>query len=214
MYFRAQSVVFSRVTRARTMGEGNGNRADAMSGRVAGQFRAWSCVLRALMRCARPLVPLIVLASAAAASGKDPDLHQFRDWTLHRSGETCRMVSSVISKRSGALLLEASFQHDSRDRSEGGLVAAIRVPLGVHLPAGIAVRHAGDGPTAIGLEWITCDAFMCTAAGRFSAEAVSRLRRARSVHVGFRPMQNARPVNIELSLMGFTDASRAMAGCR
>lgn len=165
----------------------------------------------AVPRLPLALATAILLPWLAPASAEEAAMHQFQDWHLHSIGETCRMVSSVISRRSGAVLLDASFQRDTSGGGDGALLVALRVPVGVYLPAGIALRHPGDGQTAIGLEWISCDATMCTAVGRLSADAVARLRRARSVFVGFRPTPEARPVNIELSLMGFTAASRALA---
>lgn len=167
----------------------------------------------AVPRLPLALATAILLPWLAPASAQEVNPRQFRDWSLHSIGESCRMVSSVISRRSGAVLLEASFQRDTSGRDEGALLVALQVPVGAFLPAGIALRHPDDGQTAIGLEWISCDATMCTAVGRLSDNAIARLRRARSVFVGFRPTPVARPVNIELSLMGFTAASRALADC-
>ncbi|GGD36182.1 invasion associated locus B family protein [Sinisalibacter lacisalsi] len=168
---------------------------------------------RVTPRLAYALALTALLPWAAPALATQDVLRQFQDWSLHATGGGCRMVSTVVSRTSGAVLLEASFQRDTPVRDAGALLVALQVPLGVHLPAGIALRHPDDGKTAIGLEWISCGAKMCTAVGRLSGEAVARLRRARSVFVGFQPMAGARPVNIELSLMGFTAASRAMADC-
>ena len=135
---------------------------------------------------------------------------QFRDWQLIRLPDGCRIASVLVSPASGALLLEALLM--PADQPESMLIA-LRVPVGAFLPAGISYRHVDQGRQAIGLEWLSCDTAMCTAAGQLSAQALARLQRDRSVFVGFRPTQDARPVNLEVSLMGFTAAYRALASC-
>ena len=138
-------------------------------------------------------------------------LLQYRDWQLVRGPETCRIVSVLASQASGAILLEATLLPAPPDPD--ALRIALRVPVGADLASGIALRHAGAGREAIGLDWLSCDREMCTAGGELSAQALGRLRRGTSVFVGFRPMPGARPVNLELSLMGFTAAYRALASC-
>lgn len=135
----------------------------------------------------------------------------FRDWQLVRGSETCQIVSAVVSQASGARLLEATLFPVTAE--PGALRIALRVPIGVDLASGIGLRHVDAGREAIGLDWLSCDREMCTAGGLLSTQAVGRLRRDTSVFVGFRPMKDARPVNLELSLMGFTAASRALAEC-
>lgn len=169
-----------------------------------------SAALRVLLALA---FAVFVPWKAAVSMTQEAELRQFQDWRLHATDGACRMASTVVSRRSGAVVLEASFQRDTPGRDDGALLIALQVPVGVHLPAGIALRHPDDGQTAIGLEWISCDATLCTAVGRLSASAIGRLRRARSVFVGFQPTSDARPVNIELSLMGFTAASRSLSDC-
>lgn len=153
-----------------------------------------------------------VLTGACLASVAQPDITaRFRDWQLVRLADGCRIVSALVSPASGALLLEATLMPAEQPDA---LMIALRVPVGVHLPSGISYRHVDQGRQAIGLEWLSCDALMCTAAGQLSPQAIARLMRDRAVFVGFRPTQDARPVNLELSLMGFTAARRALDACK
>lgn len=152
-----------------------------------------------------------VLTGAFLATSAQAELAgQFRDWQLLRLPDGCRIVSALVSPASGALLLEAMLMQAEQPDA---LMIALRVPVGVHLPSGISYRHVDQGRQAIGLEWLSCDARMCTAAGQLSPQAIARLQRDRSVFVGFRPTQAARAVNLELSLMGFTAARRALDAC-
>lgn len=139
------------------------------------------------------------------------DIRQFRDWQLVQTGSGCRIVSLVTSQATGSVLVEMSILPGPD--TELPYLVAIRVPIGASLASGIALRHDAADRLAIGLEWLSCDHEMCTAGGHLSAQAIGNLRRDRSVFVGFRPMQDARPVNIELSLMGFTAASDALNAC-
>lgn len=155
---------------------------------------------------------LFVLAfGVSIARAQADEIRQFRDWQLVTSGPECRLVSLVTSKATGSILMEVSIL-PGPERSMPYLIA-IRVPIGASLASGIALRHASQDRTAIGLDWLSCDQEMCTAGGRLSTQAIANLRRDRSVFVGFRPMPGARPVNIELSLMGFTAATDALNRC-
>lgn len=149
----------------------------------------------------------------AVASPDASGSQQFRDWTLIRSGSVCTIHTAVTSTRTGALLVDLSFQPTDEADDADALLVAVRVPVGAHLPAGIGLRQPDDGPRAIGLDWAQCDRSMCTAVGRVSGAVTERLRRGRSVFVGFQPTAASRPVNIEVSLMGFTRASAALRDC-
>lgn len=167
----------------------------------------------------RLVAGLVVLAwlafpgPRAMASQDGSASQQFRDWTLIRTGPVCMIHTAVVSNRTGALLVDLSFQPARDAEDADALLVAVRVPVGVHLPAGIGLRQPGDGPRAIGLDWAQCDRSMCTAVGRVSGAVTERLRRGRSVYVGFQPTSDSRPVNIEVSLMGFTRASGALRDC-
>ena len=154
---------------------------------------------------------LAVFFTLLAADAKTEEIRQFRDWQLVETGSVCRIVSVVTSRATGSLLLEVSLIPEFAE--ESSYLIAVRVPLGASLASGIALRHAGQDRVAIGLEWLSCDPEMCTAGGKLSGAAIAALRRGNSVFVGFRPMIDARPVNIELSLMGFTAASNALQTC-
>ena len=164
-------------------------------------------------RVAAVLACLALPGTGVLASQDGPGSHQFRDWTFIDAAPVCMIHTAVTSNRTGSLLVDLSFQ-PARDTGDAdALLVAVRVPVGVHLPAGIGLRQPGDGPRAIGLDWARCDRTMCTAVGRVSGAVTERLRRGRSVFVGFQPTATSRPVNIEVSLMGFTRASAALREC-
>jgi len=148
---------------------------------------------------------------ALAGSSAAQVFERFRDWQLVRTEGACQIISMIRSESSGAMLLEARMLPIATDT--GGLMIALRVPIGVDLASGIGLRHMGSDRVAIGLDWLSCDPSMCTAGGQLSEMAVARLRRDNSVFIGFRPTRTARPVNLELSLMGFSAASRALGNC-
>lgn len=158
------------------------------------------------------ILAFVLVLVLSPISARADDIRQFRDWQLIQTGSECRLVSLVSSQATGSILLEVSILPGPD--AEMPYLIAIRVPIGASLASGIALRHAGRDRTAIGLEWLSCDQEMCTAGGQLSTQAIGQLRRDRSVFVGFRPMPGARPVNIELSLMGFTAASDALNACR
>lgn len=160
-------------------------------------------------------------------------IERFGDWMLLRAEPgVCQIRHTLLSATSGAVLLEmlllpaaapaTRLSETSEDGSlnalraaqaPDGALVALRVPLGVSLPDGIAYRHPGKEAAAIGLAWQNCDPALCLAAGGISAAELDRLKRGNHVEVGFRPLPDAAPIRMQVSLQGVTAAWRAVERC-
>lgn len=167
------------------------------------------------------VVLIIVVGSGAYASQDNsakPVSKTFQDWTFvdpSKAGVSCFIVQQVFSKKSGVKLMEASLYPIKAGKGKNPLVAtiAMSVPTGADLVSGIAYRHVRGKRTAIGLEWQSCNSSRCTASGKISRKELKRLRRERTVIVGFRPLPNSRLLNVPLSLSGLSRAWRQVGRC-
>lgn len=166
-------------------------------------------LIRFLTQARRAAVPFgIILALVPAAAGADA-ARAFGDWVLIPAPGACQLMTHVTSQTTGDVVLEMILV-----APEGGAPGArvgLRVPTGASLRDGIAFRHPG-GP-AIGLEWQSCDASMCLAAGALSEAALRDILRGNRLIAGFRPLPGARLVNIEISLRGTTAGWTALQSC-
>lgn len=151
-----------------------------------------------------------VATAAAEPEAEAATVH--RDWSVARVGDGgCLVMQQVHGRRTGALLVEVVLRPGLDDES---VVMALRVPTGAHLPDGIAYRHAASDRTAVGLEWQQCSSDRCTAIAAISADEFSRMLRGRDFVVGYRPLPQARMLNVPVSLLGLTVAWREMAACQ
>ena len=170
------------------------------------------------------LAAAVLSAPGAVSSGVESgsvELASFGDWVLLSSGPgVCQLRHTLLSAQSGAVLLEMLLLPPdpaetaaSGTTSDTGALVALRVPLGVSLPDGIAWRHPATPFEAVGLEWQHCDATLCLAAGRISTAELDRLQRGNHVEVGFRPLPDAAPIRMQVSLRGVTAGWQALRGC-
>ena len=172
------------------------------------------------------LLVAAVLAAPGAAPAGGVELARFGDWVLLSAGPgVCQLRHTLLSAQSGAVLLEmllllpdpaetsASGITPDADSPDTGALVALRVPLGVNLPDGIAWRHPATPAEAVGLEWQHCDAALCLAAGRISSAELGRLQRGNQIEVGFRPLPDAAPIRMQVSLRGVTAGWQALRGC-
>ena len=170
---------------------------------------------RALL--AAGLAAAVLAAPGAAPAGESlagTELDRFGDWVLLRAAPgVCQLRHTLLSATSGAVLLEMLLLPPDPAHTDGGALVALRVPLGVSLPDGIAWRHPASPTEAVGLAWQHCDATLCLAAGRISAAELDRLRRGNHVEVGFRPLPDAAPIRMQVSLRGVTAGWQALTDC-
>lgn len=178
--------------------------------RPAGASRAARSRRCARLRAALPLAAALALWSGPGADARaQGTVH--RDWTVVKLDGGCLATQQVHGRRTGAMLLEAVFSPSGGD---GTVAMALRVPTGVHLPDGIAYRHAASDRVAVGLEWQQCTSSRCTAIALLSASEFGRMLRGREIIVGYRPLPRSRLLNLPLSLLGLTAAWRDVATCR
>ena len=150
-----------------------------------------------------------------APAGEAAETARFGDWTLVRPGPgICQLRHTLLSARTGAVLLEMLLLPPAPEAGlEEGALVGLRVPLGVSLPDGIAYRHPGRAAEAVGFAWQSCDPDLCLAAGRISPAELDRLRRGNHVEVGFRPLPDAEPIRMQVSLAGVTAGWQALLAC-
>lgn len=164
------------------------------------------------------LLSALFLLGPAAAREPELTMTPHGDWTLLQGPEgLCQLRYSLYSARSGAVLLEMILRAPDDDvtgaEAEGAVVAVL-VPRGASLRDAVAYRHPRQPDRAIGLEWQSCTTDLCLAAGHVSAEELGRLQRGNHVEVGFRPLPDAVPIRMQVSLRGVTAGWRALSACR
>lgn len=174
--------------------------------------------LRGFLRLmAGPLACLCLLMPATAQAG-GLTMTRHGDWTLLQGADgLCQLRYSMHSARSGAVLLEMILRAPDPDATgaEGeGAMVAVLVPRGASLRDTVAYRHPRQPDRAIGLAWQSCNVELCLAAGQISPEELDRLRRGNHVEVAFRPLPDAVPIRMQVSLRGVTAGWRALAACR
>ncbi len=157
-------------------------------------------------------------AYASQDQNSNPGIKRFQDWTFvnpKKAGISCYVVQQVLSRKTGAKLLEVAIypikKADPKDRLSS--IISVNVPTGADLVSGIAYRHVRGKKTAIGLEWQSCNPNRCTATGKITRKELKRLRRERSVVFGFRPLPTSRLLNVPLSLSGLSRAWREVRKC-
>lgn len=149
---------------------------------------------------------------------------RFGDWTLLQGGPgICQLRYSMHSTHSGAVLLEVILRAPEPGGVEAGganveepygAMLAMLVPRGASLRDSIAYRHPRQPDRAVGLAWQSCDTEFCLAAGPVSVAELDRLRRGNDIEVAFRPLPEAMPIRMQVSLRGVTAGWRALADCQ
>jgi len=148
-----------------------------------------------------------VLLATTAVTAQTPQ--RFGDWSLVEfPDQSCRLVQSVLSRRSGNVLAEVWLG----SRVDETAVFSARVPVGVDLAAGIAYRHPNRS-AAVPLIWQMCGPEKCLAQSQITEEETNRLRRGREVVLAFVPIRGSRPLRVAISLRGVTAGLRAQTTC-
>lgn len=145
------------------------------------------------------------------AAAQDARADRFRDWMLYRAGGQCLLTTEIASRASGSTIAEVILR--PRGDGEPGAAIGVRVPNGVSLSDAIAYVHPERPAEAIGLQWQSCDAERCLAAGTLSEAGLDRLKRGRFIVLGFRPVAGARTLNVDIPLFGVTAGWRALEAC-
>ena len=144
--------------------------------------------------------------AAAPAAGTT-----FKDWVIaceeREGGETgqCYMAQNVALRESGQRLVHVAVGYSAK--GDGRPAALLTVPLGVFLPAGVAVAIDGGEPRRVPLEY--CIAAGCRALLPLDPDTESALKAGRQAQVIFQDLTR-REIAVPISLLGFTAGLRAL----
>lgn len=157
-------------------------------------------------------------AAAPAQAGRIANGTQFGRWTLSCEaiavGETaCVLSQRIVRGSDNAFLTDILMFANPQDAAQVFLAA--RVPEGVYLPAGFALRsEAADDAAQRDLTWQACAGGLCEALTVFSDDEVAALEDGGAVIAGFRPSLQSEPLVFRFSMEGARaglDALRARA---
>ncbi len=143
---------------------------------------------------------------AAPPAGK-----AFKDWVIaceqREDGETgqCYMAQNVALRESGERLVHVAVGYSARGGDRPA--ALLTVPLGVFLPAGVALTIDGGEPRRMPLEY--CIAAGCRALLPLDPSTESELKAGRQAQVIFQDLTR-REIAVPVSLLGFTAGLRAL----
>ena len=160
---------------------------------------------------ARAALGLLFALAPGFALAQAPQAERFRDWALLRAHGQCLLTTEIATRASGATIAQIVL----RPRGDGapGAAIGVRVPNGASIADAIAYVHPERPHEAVGLQWQSCDRERCLAAGTLTRAALDRLKRGRFIVLGFRPLSEARVINVDIPLFGVTAGWRALETC-
>ena len=142
----------------------------------------------------------LALGLGAAPSGAQP----YRDWQLDCDPDgRCALVQQLVAPNGGVFLAELRFMPSS-----GGVILALRTPLGPFLPERPAAL-VGSASTLV-FEWHSCDDRSCLALHRPDQATLDTLRRASRMTLAYRLAGSTEARRMDVSLMGVTAGLRAL----
>lgn len=146
---------------------------------------------------------LVVISLAGPALADPPQVREpvrrFDDWLLDCSAAPC-LTRTGVRGADGSEVLRVS-----RLPGEPATLA-IRTPLALYLPDGLALTVGAEPPMS--LAWRTCGPDGCEARVGLTPELAAALRRERAGVVSFTPADGV-PVRVPVSLVGYVAALRA-----
>lgn len=150
----------------------------------------------------------------AAPAARVANGQSFGDWTVQCEAVAVNETACVLSQRlargsDGAFLAEL-LAFSTPDGSQRYLAA--RVPVGVHLPSGFAVRPAEADTDAEQTEfvWQSCSRELCEALLDLSPETLQDLEEAGTLMGGYRPSLQAQPLVFRFSVAGLAEGLGAL----
>jgi invasion protein IalB len=150
------------------------------------------------------LVPALLLP-AAMAGAEDAGVQAFRDWALRcPTGAGCSLEQRIFTPGAATPLMLLSLQRAGGERR---LMAAVRVPLNVVLPEGLAIAVDGDAPQKVPFHH-------CREEGCFAIfpvpERLGRRLRAGTTALLTVQLLDGNRLSLPASLMGVTAGLRAL----
>jgi len=110
---------------------------------------------------------------------------------LEKDGQTSFAMKITLIKQADNTLME------------------IALPLGLDLPAGIAIQVDDNGE--VNLPFVTCVAKGCVAVATVDVGFVNELRQGAALKVAYRPFRQSQAIVLSSSLRGFTNAIEVLA---
>lgn len=144
-------------------------------------------------------------ASAAPQNGQ-----VFKDWVVKCEGgegqsERCYIVQNIVITQTGQRLLTFTAGYIGAD---SGPVAHLLLPLGMYLPAGVALKV--DSGEQFKAPVIICSANGCEASLSLDDDLLPQLKNGLVAQVAFLDGTARRQITISVSLKGFTAAFNSL----
>lgn len=151
-------------------------------------------------------------ATPAAAQDRLANGAEFGSWRVACEAvgvnETVCVLSQRLVASSGQRFLAELLAF--ADPETPGAYLAARVPLGVHFPAGFALRpEASDNQIAF--DWQSCSTELCEALVRLSPEDLESLDAAETVIAGYLPQVEGEPLVFRVGVSGLREGVSALA---
>jgi invasion protein IalB len=151
------------------------------------------------------LWPLLLLPMALCAA-EGGGVQAFRDWALRcPTGVGCTLEQRIFVPGADTPLMLLSLQRAGAERR---LMAAIRVPLNVVLPAGLAIAVDGDAPQKVPFHHCRDDG--CYAIFPVPERLARRLRAGATATLTVQ-LLDGNSLSLPASLLGVTAGLRALA---
>lgn len=134
----------------------------------------------------------------------------FGDWTfsceaLGPSRTRCALVQELMMQDGAARILRLTL---GRLGSENEMALLALAPLGVYLPAGVAIKV--DQGEQVAMQMQTCVQAGCEAALRIDNNLLKALKRGRTLFVGFKSGPAEETITVPASLAGISQGIRAL----
>lgn len=134
----------------------------------------------------------------------------YKDWqticALREEKLACEVTQTMQLEKDG----QTSFaMRITLIKQADNTVMEIALPLGLDLPAGIAIQV--DDNSEVNLPFVTCVARGCVAVATLDVGFVNELRQGAALKVAHRPFRQSQAIVLSSSLRGFTGAIEALA---
>lgn len=149
------------------------------------------------------------LLSGSVAFAQEPRTTQYQDWVGVcadiQGQERCEIQQTLNmdNEQGNARLLRATV-----NRMDDQLILQLLLPLGIDLRPGIVLQV--DENEEFGAGFLTCVQEGCLAALPLDQERLAAMRAGTVTKIGFRPFNTNETLVLEMSLMGFTQASQSI----
>ena len=158
------------------------------------------------------VLALMALLAGSAAQAQAAQEAIYQNWRLRcddqaQWSQNCYIYQSVLLQQTGQKVLRVIAGTLAEN---GRSILHFTVPLGLYLPAGVALKIDDQAQTVIPVE--TCTAEGCELAIPFDQPLMQSLQSAQALRIGFLEAVSRRQITVVVSLHGFNDALAALAG--